>query len=115
MSEEEDYYVNIREPSDLRRNLLETSRQGVLSWQKYEHFKINRKKEELDNLKRTLREINELMARLKKELPAKKSKNLPKVAIPERKIVSIAKAKKPEITSIEKDLAEIERKLSGLR
>lgn len=113
MAEEEEYYVNVREPAELRRNLLETSRQVVLSLQKYEHFKVSRKREELDNLKRTLREINELIGRLKKEMPAKKTKALPQ--IPERKIVSVSKSKKPEITSIEKDLAEIERKLSGIR
>jgi len=111
MAEEEEYFVNIREPSELRRNLLETSRQVVLSLQKYEHFKVSKRKEELDILKKTLREINELMSRLKKELPSSKSKNLPK--IPEKRIVSVSK--KPEIASLEKDLAEIEKKLSGIR
>jgi len=114
--DEEDYYVNIREPADMRRNILETSRQVVLALQKYESFRIkkSRKKDELESLKRTLREINDLIARMKKELPARKIKSLPK-PIPERKVVSVQKAKKPEIASLEKDLADIERKLSGIR
>lgn len=113
MNEEEEYYVSIREPENLRKNILETSRQVVLSLQRYEHFKINSKKEECEALKRTLREINELISRLKKELPVKKVKSIPPIS--DKKISAITKTKKPEIASLEKDLAEIEKKLSLLK
>ena len=114
MADEENYYVNVKEPADLRKSLLETSRQVVLSLQKYEHFKINKmkKKDELDKLKKTLREINQLISQLKKELPAKKIKSLSKVKIPAK---GIPKGKKGEIAGLESDLADIERKLGALR
>ncbi len=40
--EEETYYVNVREPAETRRALLETSRQVVIALQSYENFKLKR-------------------------------------------------------------------------
>ncbi|MBW3022979.1 hypothetical protein KY308_02660 [Candidatus Woesearchaeota archaeon] len=117
MAEEESYYVNIREPADLRKSLLETSRQIVRALQKYEHFRIgkNKKKDEREKLKGTLRDINTLSSQLTKELPAKKIKGMPAVKAPEAKVVAIKKGKKSEIASLESDLADIEKKLSRLK
>jgi len=115
--EEETYYVNVREPVETRKKLLETSRQIVLALQKYEGFKLKKLKKQdyIDGLRKNFREINELISRLKKELP--QIKPMKKVSVPEARAkapVRAGKAKK-DLTDLEKELGEIEEKLRRLR
>jgi len=115
--EEEIYYINVREPVETRKKLLETSRQVVLALQKYEGFKLKRLKKHdfIDHLRKNFREINELILRLKKELP--QIKPMKKLTLPEEKPrapARIGKARK-ELTDLEKELGDIEKKLGRLR
>jgi hypothetical protein len=115
--EEEKYYVNIREPAELRRNLLETSRQVILALQRYENFKLKRAKKHdlIDKLRSNFREINELIAKLKKELPQTKiARKMTFQREAKPAAVSIPKGRK-EIADLEKELREIENKLRSLR
>ena len=64
---EEVYYVGVKDPIEIRRSLLESSREIVQYLQRSERFKGTRseKAEELAKLKETMREINSLMRKLK--------------------------------------------------
>lgn len=113
---EEAYYVNIREPNETRRRLLETSREVVLALQKYEGFKLkNNKKQDFVNLlRKNFKEINELIIRLKKELPQVKVKKAPTLEIKRSAPVKVSKAK-GALTDLERELNDIESKLKDLR
>jgi chromosome segregation ATPase len=118
----ENFYVNVESPVELRRKLLETSKSVVLALQKFEKFKLERikKLENYDLLKRNIKEINDLVVRLKKELPAIK---LPKREEPRRIAVKAAPKSKPVVMmsrasaadKLEKELSEIESKLKALQ
>jgi len=117
--EEEAYYINIREPLETRRRLLEASRQVVMCLQRYENFKLKKIKKEnyLGVLRRNFKEINELIARLKKELPQIKVRKKPVtqyVAEIKKTPLKAAKAKRG-LTELERELNEIEAKLSALK
>lgn len=117
--EEEVYYVNVREPVETRKSILETSRKVVLSLQRYEHFKLRHdKKQDLVNkLRANFKEINELIARLKKELPQVKLKK--KAPAPEQATKAPSKKKtaktKKELGDLEQELKDIESKLNKLK
>lgn len=119
----EEFYVNIENPAEFRRKLLETSKEVVIALQKFERLKASRIKrlENYDQLRMNIREINELVAKLKKELPAIR---IPKRAEP--KTVKAPKAKKTiapkpapirasAADKLEKELSEIESKLKALQ
>lgn len=118
----DDFYVNIENPVELRRKLLETSKGVILALQKFEKFKIERTKkmDSYEMLRRNIKEINELVIRIKKELPAIK---LPKIEEPRRIAVKAPKtARVAPVMSrmgaadkLEKELSEIESKLKALQ
>ena len=125
------FYVGIKDPSDLRRALLESTKLLIRSLQKYEHFKSVREKklETLNELKAAIRDINTLVAKLKTSLPKTKKgmigeelKDLKKVAKPVKshkkaKLKSVPEEKekeKTELEMLEEELRNIERKLSQL-
>ncbi len=118
----ENFYVNLENPVELRRKLLEASKNVVLALQKFERFKIERTKKlgDYERLRINIKEINELIGRLKKELPAIK---LPKREEPRRIIVKAAQKSKPIVMvsrasaadKLERELSEIESKLKALQ
>jgi hypothetical protein len=115
--EEETYYVNVREPAETRKKILESSRQVVIALQRYENFKLKKmKKQDLaDKLRRNFREINELILRLKKEMPQVRAlrKTTEKAEKPAAQI-KIQKGKS-DLKDLERELNEIEMKLKNLR
>ena len=120
--EEEVYYVNVREPRDTRRKILETSRQVVLALQKYENYKLRRIKkiDYMNSLRKNLKEINDLIARLKKELPQVKIKKRPTSNEAETKPVKKTVKKqaskgKGALDDLERELYDIESKLKELK
>ena len=68
------YYAHIPNPVDFRKTLLEASRDTILILKQYETFKSLRKAKaiEYEALKKLINEINTLLGRLKKLLPASK-------------------------------------------
>lgn len=120
--EEETYYVNVREPAETRRALLETSRQVVIALQNYENFKLKRVKklDLVEKLRKNFKEINELIGRLKKEMPQVKLRKSvsfveeKKEKAPTSHKVSVPKGRR-EITDLERELNEIESKLRSLK
>lgn len=113
---EEDIYAAIQDPDELRRELLETSKEAILSLQRFERFKLNKLKrmDSYEMLKSNIREINDLIARLKKELPTTKMR-IKQIESPKQKVPLRIPKKATEIEDLEKQLSEVEAKLSALR
>ena len=127
MADEEILFKKIDNPFELRRNLLEASKQMIHGLQKYERLRAIRvrKAEEIIKLKSIVKEINALNAKLKKEFPdiifkttklkeakeervkAKEKVEKKKEAMPERK-------ESRELVDLEKQLKDIERKLETI-
>jgi|TARA_B100001971_G_C18162587_1_gene522272 vacuolar-type H+-ATPase subunit I/STV1 len=125
--EEEPIFVGIRNPADVRRNLLEASKGVIGSLQKYERLKSTRgnKVVIVNKLKGDIKEISKLIYQLRTGLPTIKFKSEPKKAEPkiEPVIVKPKKAKKKveapkrhrtELDRLETELGEIEGKLNSI-
>jgi len=70
--EDQQYFVQIRDPADVRRGILGSSRQIIQILQRYERIKALRVKklEKIAKLRALNKEINLLVAKLKKTMPA---------------------------------------------
>lgn len=122
MEERDMFYVEIQNPLEVRRNLLEASRDLLRGLQKYEDLKKVRanKVKEITKLKNILKEINALFNQAKNHMPAVF------VKVPEPRVIGKARhapriksaevdARKPrEVAELEKQLKDIEGKLTGL-
>lgn len=113
--EESQYFVQIKDPTDMRRSILGSSRQIIEILQRYERIKTLRVKklEALSSLKALNKEINLIVAKLKKAFP--KADFRVKV---EKGGVSISRVtgEHPgdDLGKLESELKMIEEKLSGL-
>ena len=122
-------FVGLRDPEDVRRNILESLKEIVESLQRFEKFKETRKDkiDHVNKLGKTIKEIGKLVLDLKNALPEAKiravrvSEQEPKE---KKKTITRQKAKqaeeaktKPltELQKLESELSEIESKLSSLR
>ncbi len=123
------FYVGVRDPSSVRKALLESSKSIVEGLQRYEKFKVIREQKaaEILRFKEDIKEINKLINKLKSALPKTKLKEvLPKKSKKakakakkiEKKIapkIEVKKEVKPsELEKLEQELAEIEEKLARL-
>ncbi|MFW6230413.1 MAG: hypothetical protein ACOC32_00115 [Nanoarchaeota archaeon] len=65
------FFVGIQETKDLKRAIIEATRDSVVFLQKYENFlKIRKEKNEaITLLKKTVKEITSMVNQLKKQLP----------------------------------------------
>jgi len=84
MDKEEVFYVNIKNSHNLRRGILETSKHVIESLHRFEKFKKIRAERvrAVEQLILNFREINELAAQIKIDMPKIK---LPKVKEPKKK------------------------------
>ncbi len=121
-SEDELFYVGINEPSEIRKNLLLSSKTILTSLKKYEQIKNLRKQkaEYIIQLSSNMREITTLMNKLKSNLPNAKIRHLdikPTKQEPEQK-----KSEEPkkmvkfasEIEKLEREIAMVEQKLKNI-
>jgi hypothetical protein len=69
--EDNDFYVGVSNPLDVRRNLLECSREMIQTLQSYEKIKKIRdmKIKRIHQLKTVIRELDLLFSKLKSTLP----------------------------------------------
>jgi len=140
---EESFYVGIKDPIEMRRSILESSKELVEYMQRSERFKSIRaeKTEHIEKLKSTIKELKKLVKkakvalpktklrtmlherekRLKMEQSAKEKAELKKTKIKaavkeEKKIVEKVEEKKEmtELEKLESELSEIEGRLSRL-
>ncbi len=136
----EPYFIGLGDPVELRRNVLEPTREVIQFLQSYEEFKkvkeektftIGLLKEDLREIKLTINKLRRLLprsklkaertyGRIKKEIEAEHPELKPK---PEPKPEPVPEQEPepepappvhPELDSLEKELGEIEKKLSSL-
>ena len=131
------FFVEIREPEQVKKNVLESLKDIVENLQRFEKFKEIRKAklEAINRLGKILRDINRTLPSLKSSLPeakiraVKTNKQMPQQKTVARKKGSAEKIKeykeqtdatemkKPttELQKLESELSEIESKLNSLR
>ena len=116
--------MQIRQPEEVRRNILETLKMILKGLHSFEKFKSTRheKLEHINRLRRSLREANKLLGVLKARLPqtglkpvsekpAPIKKSMPKKQKPEAKPQKAPKREMTEIEKLESELGAIESKL----
>ncbi len=107
----EDYFIKMGNPRQIRRMLLENTREVLQVLQGYEDFrKVREKRSHLVNsFRNDLDNTKALVSELKRMLPKAGIKDV-------RKQVKTHETEKPvkEIKKIEQELADIEEKLSSL-
>ncbi|HLD88908.1 MAG TPA: hypothetical protein VI894_01750 [Candidatus Nanoarchaeia archaeon] len=130
--DEDLFYVGIKEGTELRRSILESSKDAIQTLQRLERLKEvkTKKQSKIHELKELIREINKLNSRLKLDLPkTKMMEESPKKEKVERReeridplqeiketgeIKEIKKAGKNEIEKLGEELRMIEEKLGKL-
>lgn len=122
----QELYVSIREPIEIRRNLLESSKDIIETLKRFQNISglKDKKLNEINNLKSDVRDINRLLSKLRGGLPKTKLKfeavqETEKQKGHEKKAQTESKAEKPkkeltEIEKLEKELEEIESKLNEI-
>jgi len=116
------FYVGLKDPTEVRRNLLEASREIVIFLRTYENFKRVRiqKIEEIDKLKLLIQEVTRVLNKLRRELPKTRLREKSEETIRKggvRKLPRIPKRKisaAGEIGKLEAELSDIEEKLKML-
>ncbi|MBI2664506.1 hypothetical protein HYX10_04155 [Candidatus Woesearchaeota archaeon] len=117
---EDPVYIGIEEPADVRRALLESSKNLISLLQENEGRKEQRKQKRqlLAELTNAMNEVKKLTARLKAEMPKVKMSSLPKAAkmaeTPGETRKTAPKRYTSEAQKLEHEMAEIEEKLSRL-
>ena len=115
--EEAMLHVGIKNPENIRRNILELSKGVIESLKNYERLNTTRdeKTEEIAKLRGELRALSKLIGSLKSELPKIKIEK-PKVPVKKELIKKEKIVKKPstELDKLEAELGEIEKKLSNI-
>ena len=116
MESEDNLFVGILDPKDVRRNLLESSKSVILCMQHYRKIRDLQieKEESKKKLKSDIKEIKILLTNLDKLFP----KDVYKSPIP-KKIKKVETVEEPdevqdEVDEIHQQLAMIEQKLSGI-
>ncbi len=119
------FFVELQEPDEVRRNILESLKDIVETLQKFEKFKELRKKkiDGMNKLGGIIREANRLVANLKNSLPKTElkaaeviSKSLEEKKIDAKKMVGkVEKGSLTELQRLEAALKDIEEKLQSLR
>jgi 16S rRNA C967 or C1407 C5-methylase (RsmB/RsmF family) len=138
-AEEDVFYVGVNEPVEIRRNVLEASKDIIQYLQRFERFKQVRaeKQEEIQKLKEMTHEIRVMVRKLKTALPKtklrailhkheeeimmsteketkpakKKSVKKAVEAIPQERV---SERKVTELEKLESELGEIESRLTRL-
>ena len=133
------FFVGVKHPVEVRRTILETSRQTIASMQRFEAFKQIReeKQKQISLLKKNLSEISKLVNNFRSELPktplrashdskiksyseeevkAKLTKKTSKAKLTreEKKKVKEYRKEQTELQRLEEELAEIESKLKDI-
>ncbi len=119
MSEQTQFHVGIRNPPEIRRELLEGTRSIIQLLQRYEKFKKIRdeKREDIVKLRGLMKDIVDLNTRLKAIFP-----EVPITEVHQKKKqeqVKVEEMPKPkqnvELNKLEQELDHIESKLASLK
>jgi len=123
MDEKEIFYVNIKNSHNLRRGILETSKQVIEALHKYEKFKKTRadRIRAIEQLILNFREINELASQIKIDMPKIKlpQTKKPKKDEPAEEIVpehkKFAHESEDELKKLEDAISQIESRLGEIK
>ena len=117
--EEKAFYIGVKNPENLRRNILESSRDiiGILK----QHHKLkqlrDQKKDAAEKLNAEIKEIKSGLAKLKKAFPAVPVRDKPvDVSLESKAAPSEPMTKKvmSEVDKLEAELQQVESKLANL-
>ena len=131
MAEEETLYVGVNNPAELRKELLESSKEVIGILKDYDDINSIRteKIEKIMELKEVLAEIKKLISILNEKLPTEKIRaSHPLIKKPVKKSVSKVRVEQPrkeavkksvpkqsdEIRKLEDELSEIEARLNKM-
>tara|TARA_Y100000310_G_C20693181_1_gene823728 strand:- start:1371 stop:1745 length:375 start_codon:yes stop_codon:yes gene_type:complete len=124
MSEDENFFVQVRSPGELRKEILISSKNVLMTLKKYEEINDLRSKkvESLSVLKEVMKEIKMLVNQLNNFLPKTTLRAASKKPGRERKeslevkreIKDIRKDTTSELDKLERELASIEGKIGDL-
>jgi len=120
------FFVEVHQPEDVKRNILESLKDIVENLQRFEKFKETRKDkiEHINKLGNIVKEMNKLIPSIKNSLPEAKIRAISKRKAPRREKIITREKKAPEegkrkpvteLQKLESELTEIEGKLQGLR
>jgi len=109
---DENFFFKIEDAVEFRRNILESSRLILEKLKRYEDFGefLEQKKLLINDLKKKVEEINNLIGGLQKELPASRLG----VSIKKEKPKLVLSVKPSKLEELERDLEEIESRLKRL-
>ncbi len=115
----QNFYIGLKEPRELRRNLLEASKSTILSMQVNQRMKDLQVQKEMlkSKLKKDAKEIKFLLLRLEKAIPEEAQiQHAEKAPKPEIRIPKKAQmTEETEFNKIEEHLQMIEEKLKRLK
>lgn len=124
--EESVFFVGIKDPDEMRRNILETAREAIQTLQLFEKFRNIRdeKVKAINKLKSDLRETTRLVSKLRNSLPKarlrvklhehEKLKGGKAKRKKKSKEVVVEGAAKGELEKLEEELSAIEGRLGSL-
>lgn len=120
-----EYYVGIKNPNDLRRNLLESSKSVIMSLENFERIKqIESEKSELKNrLKDDVKEMKILFSKLEHLIPEEAISGIKKTDEKQKthslkqvlKLTPKNNFEDKEIQKLQKHLSMIEERLNKLK
>jgi len=110
------FYAGIKNPVELRKSLLESSRDVIKSLQKHERFKVVReeKAEQIIKLKNVMNDVEKLNIRLKAELPKTELRAKKEEGIPKNYKKTARPSNMSKIEQLEKEIDFIESKLKDI-
>jgi len=120
MKEQDVFYVGIKDPVSVRRDILESSKDIIKNMQSFEKFKDAREERVklIMHLKHMMDDLQKLNARLKAELPkvelraSEVQQSKGKTTVKKTKTVKTKTVS--EAARLEKELDEIESRIKGL-
>src|SRR3989344_3386027 len=123
MSEKDQFYIGVKSPVEIRRQVLESSRSVLQTLQQYEKFKELRmqKLEEIAALKNILRELDNAVGQLRNVMPKAGLREMPEESIhhpnhhQKKKTQQVSKGPSKhdeEVAKLEQSLQDIEERLS---
>jgi hypothetical protein len=114
MSEGEPLYVGIPEPTGLRKDLLNSSKDIITSLKKYDAFSSLRqeKAKQISEVLKLMKEIDSLNRKLKQAMP--KTTVQPGIRKPEVPVSSRIIKEKTRLADLEQELARVEEKLGKI-
>ena len=117
-AEEETYFVGVKYPNEIRRNVLE-SQKGVISFlRRYEEIKRLRtaKVEQVEKLNHIIQDINKLVAKVRRDLPKTKLRE-EQPEMGQKRLEQLETGKPLRMSEVDKlnaELSDIEKKLKNL-